>query len=122
HAFMRQPETFCCDGSGYSSERESIATQLQNSPYSTLLGGILDQRPVIAHFPAKRDDSAEIALPLSLISLHVADALANAIPLGFGHRREDRKDELRNTVPSHVPTQIDHVETDAPILEPPKDI
>jgi hypothetical protein len=52
--------------------------------------------------PAEWDDAAEIAQPLSLIGLHVADALANAVPLGFGYGREDRKDELRDTVPGHV--------------------
>ena len=51
-----------------------------------LLLGHFDEGSVLANSPTKRDDAAKVALPLSLIGLHVTDAFANAVALGFQKR------------------------------------
>jgi len=48
-------------------------------------------------------------LASALVDLHVPDPLANAIALGLGNCREDRKDQLRNAVSGHITAQVDHV-------------
>src|SRR3954469_16619264 len=69
----------------------------------------LDQVAVIAHSPAERDDATEVAMPSALIGLHVKDAFADAISLGFGNRRQDGEDQLRDTVAGYVTAEVDHV-------------
>jgi hypothetical protein len=122
HSLVRQLHPLCSNGGRDGSQREALAAQFDDALNRTLLLGHFDEGSALGSSPTKRDNAPKIALPLSLIGLYVADALANAVALGFCYRREDCKDELRNTIPGHVPAQIDHMETDAPILELPKDV
>lgn len=56
-----------------------------------------------------------------LVALHVADALAGAVALGFGHSGQNGEDQLAHAVAGHIGAEIHHVQADALFLEPAED-
>jgi hypothetical protein len=51
------------------------------------------------------------------MALHLADAVADAVPLVLRDRRQDSEHQLGNAVAAHVATEVDHVQTYAVRLQ-----
>lgn len=44
---------------------------------------------VVTHSEAEGDDTAEVAIALALVPLHLGHPLADAVPFGLGDRRQE---------------------------------
>ena len=76
-------------------ERFSFAAQYNHFPDRLLLGLMRNEIAAIAATEPERDLAAEIPAPGLLIGFHLANALADAIPLGLGEGGRDRQEQFR---------------------------
>src|SRR5579885_687217 len=81
-----------------------------------LLVGVRDKLAV-DHVPPVGTLAAAVSATLFHVLLHLADALADAVPLVLGDGGEDREHELADAVVRHVAAEIDHVERHAIVAE-----
>ena len=83
----------------------------------SLLVLFLDQNAIRADFPAEWPIAAEILPGSPLVSLSVANPLADPLALELGDRREDREDELGDAVTGDITAKIEQSQRDPPALE-----
>src|SRR6266849_5384260 len=84
---------------------------------SALFGLVFDQRAILTDPPTERPIAAEVLPGALLVTLRVANPLADPLALELGDRREVREDELGDAIAGDIATKIEEPQRDPPVLE-----
>ena len=68
-----------------------------------LFRSVRDKCAVVADPETKGDDTAEVAITLALVPVHLGYAFADAVPFGLGDGGQDGEDQLADAVAGHLP-------------------
>ncbi|GEO15997.1 hypothetical protein MAE02_36930 [Microvirga aerophila] len=74
------------------------------------------------YYVSERGLATQVTSALLLILFYIGDTLTDAIAFCFSYGGEDCEDQLRDSIPSHVTTEVNHVERDTSSLELSKNI